>query len=59
MSTQAVPKTPDLSSEHGWGLTILQRLADRTSGRLEIHNENAQFQASLWIPLDVKKEPTP
>ena len=58
-STQAVPKTPDLSSEHGWGLTILQRLADRTSGRLEIHNENAQFQASLWIPLDVKKEPTP
>ncbi len=55
-STQAIPKTPDLSSEHGWGLTILQRLADRTSGRLEIHNENAWFQASLWIPLDDKKE---
>ncbi len=58
-STQAVPKAPDLSSEHGWGLTILQRLADRTSGRLELHNENAQFQASLWIPLDAKKEQNP
>lgn len=51
-----VLKTPDLSSEHGWGLTILQQLADRYSGRMELRNETGTFQAALWIPLAYEKE---
>jgi two-component system, LytTR family, sensor histidine kinase AgrC len=51
-----VPKAPDLSSEHGWGLTILQQLADRYSGRMELRNETGTFQAALWIPLAYEKE---
>lgn len=54
--TAPVPKVPDLSSEHGWGLTILQQLADRYSGRMELRNETGTFQAALWIPLAYEKE---
>jgi two-component system, LytTR family, sensor histidine kinase AgrC len=54
--TAPVPKAPDLSSEHGWGLTILQQLADRYSGRMELRNETGTFQAALWIPLAYEKE---
>lgn len=51
-----VPKAPDLSSEHGWGLTILQQLADRYSGRMVLRNEAGTIQATLWIPLAYEKE---
>lgn len=50
------PKSPDLSSEHGWGLTILQQLADRCSGRMDIKTADSTFQIVLWIPLDYAKE---
>ena len=50
------PKSPELSSEHGWGLTILQQLADRCSGRMNIKTDHSTFQVVLWIPLDYAKE---
>lgn len=51
------PQSPELSSEHGWGLTILQQLADRYSGRMDIKTDASTFRIALWIPLDYEKEP--
>ncbi len=51
------PQSPELSSEHGWGLTILQQLADRYSGRMDIKTDTSTFRIALWIPLDYEKEP--
>ena len=53
-----VPASPDLSSEHGWGLTILQRLAERYSGHMKLSVEQGTYRVSIWIPLDYDKEPT-
>ena len=50
------PQSPELSSEHGWGLTILQQLADRCSGRMDINTDDSTFRVVLWIPLDYEKE---
>ena len=52
-----VPQSPELSSEHGWGLTILQQLADRHSGQMDIKTDDSTFRIVLWIPLDYEKEP--
>ena len=52
-----VPQSPELSSEHGWGLTILQQLAGRCSGRMDINTDDSTFRVVLWIPLDYEKEP--
>lgn len=52
-----VPRLPELSAEHGWGLAILQQLADRYSGRMDIKSDASTFRIALWIPLDYEKEP--
>ncbi len=51
------PQSPELSAEHGWGLTILQQLADRCAGRMDIKTTDSAFRVVLWIPLAYKKEP--
>lgn len=46
----AVPrKKPGLDMEHGWGLNILERIAQDYSGQMEIENPEGRVRILLWM----------
>lgn len=43
------PTHPELSREHGWGLTILSRIAQEYSGEFLMQETDGTVNATLWL----------
>lgn len=51
-------KAPDLSQEHGWGLNILESIAQQYGGGMTIQEHADTVQVLLWLtPEGGRKEP--
>ena len=49
-------KEPDLTQEHGWGLTILESIAHQYGGDMTITQQQGTVQVLLWLLPEEGKE---
>ncbi len=45
------PGAPDPTREHGWGLSILSRIAEDYGGQMQLTGENGWVCAALWMNI--------
>ena len=49
--TRLQEKEPQLQKEHGWGLSILRRIAAEYNGDMSIHTENGTVAITVWLTI--------
>ena len=48
---ESAEKNEDPLKEHGWGLSIIEMIAERHDGKTEISKSNGRYTATVWLAV--------